>query len=232
DHIGGNAFLQQKTGCSVAATQAESAFINSPVLEPAFLYGGFPIHSLRKKFLEAQTSSVTHVIPSSGCILNTPLEAVPLPGHFVDMIGVRTPDNVFFIADTVFSETIIGKYPIFFIYDVAGFLATLDTLEKAEASFFVPSHSAPTDDIRKLVTVNRNKVLKIIESILDCLNERRTPDEILLFLCEKYRLALDANQYVLVFNTLRSYLSHLFDQGMLEFLFKDGSLKLKRCSSP
>lgn len=42
DHIGGNQYLQGQTGCRIFAPGIECNFTNSPILEPAFLYGGFP----------------------------------------------------------------------------------------------------------------------------------------------------------------------------------------------
>ncbi len=43
DHIGGNAPLHRRTGCRVAATAAEAAFITHPLLEPSLLNGGHPV---------------------------------------------------------------------------------------------------------------------------------------------------------------------------------------------
>ena len=40
DHIGGNRYLQNQTGCRVYAPGIECAFTRSPILEPSFLYGG------------------------------------------------------------------------------------------------------------------------------------------------------------------------------------------------
>ena len=42
DHIGGNKYLQAQTGCKIYAPGIEAAFTRYPVLEPSFLYGGFP----------------------------------------------------------------------------------------------------------------------------------------------------------------------------------------------
>jgi len=57
DHIGGNAFIQNKTECLIAATRIEAAFIQDPILEPSFLYGGFPNARLTNKFLMAHPST-------------------------------------------------------------------------------------------------------------------------------------------------------------------------------
>ena len=56
DHIGGNRYLQGQTKCKVYAQGIECDITRHPVLEPAFLYGGFPPKDLRHKFLMAQES--------------------------------------------------------------------------------------------------------------------------------------------------------------------------------
>ena len=59
DHIGGNKYLQGQTGCKIYSGGIEAAFTKYPVLEPSFLYGGYPCKDLRHKFLMAQESDVT-----------------------------------------------------------------------------------------------------------------------------------------------------------------------------
>ena len=56
DHIGGNRYLQGQTGCRIYAPGMECDFTRHPVLEPSFLYGGYPCKDLRHKFLLAQPS--------------------------------------------------------------------------------------------------------------------------------------------------------------------------------
>ncbi len=215
DHIGGNAFLQVKTGCRIAATRLESVFIIDPVLEPAFLWGGMPFEHLRNKFLEAKPSDAVTVIPNSGLIPGTDLRAVPLPGHFLDMIGIMTPDGVFFIADSVFSEEIIAKYHVFYIFDVAAYLETLDVLARTEARLFIPSHGSPVEDIAPRADANRRKILEIIDAIGRACETPCTAEEIFMRVCSEYGIGLNHNQYVLVMSALRSYLAYMSDKGLI-----------------
>ena len=90
DHIGGNHYLQQQTGCPIFTNGIETAFTNYPVLEPSFLYGGYPCKELRSKFLLAKESRAVELTDYE---FPEELEVMPLPGHFFDMIGVRTPDD-------------------------------------------------------------------------------------------------------------------------------------------
>ncbi|MCQ2437800.1 MAG: MBL fold metallo-hydrolase, partial [Clostridia bacterium] len=57
DHIGGNRFLQDRTGCKVYAKGIEAAYTRDPILEPVGLYGGLPTKDLKHKFLMAQPSA-------------------------------------------------------------------------------------------------------------------------------------------------------------------------------
>ena len=91
DHIGGNQYLQNQTGCKVYAPGIECDFTRHPVLEPSFLYGGYPPKELQHKFLMAKPSDAQELTPAC---LPEGVEWLSLPGHFFDMVGFRTPDDV------------------------------------------------------------------------------------------------------------------------------------------
>jgi glyoxylase-like metal-dependent hydrolase (beta-lactamase superfamily II) len=224
DHVGGNAFIQKRTGCRVAATRVEAALIGDPWLEPSFLWGAFPFREITGKFLQAQPSTVTDVIPSAGPILDTGLEAVPLPGHFLDMIGVRTPDGVFFVADSLFSSAILDKYGLVVCFDVAGQESTLDFLEKAEADLFIPCHAEPAKDIIPLVRRNRDSLFQTREMILGVCATPSSREDILAALATHFGITLTPAQYVLTHITVSAHISYLADKGLLIPLFKDGRM--------
>lgn len=228
DHCGGNAFIQARTGCRIAATRTEAALIEAPSLEPSYLWGGFPLAPLRNKFLMAKPSSVTDLLAAPCPVPGTELEAVPLPGHFLDMVGFRTPDRVFFAADTVASAEILAKYHVFFYYDLAAQLETLEALKSVDADWIVPSHAAPTRDIAPLVEVNRAKIFEIADRLLAHCAEPRTPEALLAHLAGSYGIVLNAAQYVLLGSTVRSYLAWLVDRKELAARFEANLLVFER----
>jgi glyoxylase-like metal-dependent hydrolase (beta-lactamase superfamily II) len=184
DHAGGNSFIQQKTGCRIAATRLEAAFIENPLLEPAFLFGGFPHSGIRNKFLMAQPSKVTDIFTAGEKLPDTDLETFPLPGHFFDMAGIRTPDNVVFLADSLFSEHIVNKYSVFYLLDIEKHLETLDMLETLEADYYLPSHSVLSENIRALIRINREKILEICGEVVGLCAPEKGTDDIVAGLCE------------------------------------------------
>ena len=246
DHCGGNASVYKRTGCAIAATEIEAAFLRYPHLEPSFLAGGYPQRAIRNKFLMAPPSRATHLLEPP-CSLNldekgaphisapqlptqTPLTSsldalhiIALPGHYFGMVGVMTPDGVFFAADALAGAPILEKYHIFFFYDVAAELETLTVLEGIEAEWCVPSHAEPVRDIRPLVGLNRAKIFEIAETIVDLVQKRRdgaSLEDIVADVCTHYEIVLNANQHVLIGSTIRSYLSWLCDQDRLEYGFE------------
>ena len=216
DHIGGNQYLQRQTGCAVYAPGVEAAFTRDPILEPSFLYGGCPPKPLRHKFLLAQPSDV-QVLDPKAC----PLEVIPLPGHFFDMVGYRTEDGVVFLADCLSSRETLEKYRVSFVYDVAAYLDTLDRVAAMEAALFVPAHAAATEDIAPLARYNRDQVYAVAEDLLDLLAEPLVFEEVLRRLFQRYHLTMDFQQYVLVGSTVKSYLTWLLDGGRVTAAFDD-----------
>lgn len=221
DHIGGNKYLQNQTGCKVYAPGIECCFTKHPGLEPAFLYGGYPPKDLRHKFLLAQESDVQ---PLTSDCLPDGFEIIELPGHFFDMVGFRTPDDVVYLADCLSSKETLDKYQIGFIYDVAAYLETLNKVKDLEAKMFVPAHAAATEDISELALYNINKVEEIAQKIIDLCKEPLCFEEILKRLFTDYNLNLNFEQYVLVGSTVRSYLAWLKDQDKLNVIFDNNML--------
>ncbi len=221
DHIGGNAYLQKQTGCEIYAPGIECDFTRHPVLEPAFLYGGFPPKDLRHKFLMAQPSDAR---PLTEDCLPEGFALLPLPGHFFDMTGFRAPDGVVYLADCLSSRETLEKYQIGFVYDVAAYLDTLERVKTMEAPMFVPAHAAATADIAPLAQYNIDKVYEVAERITDLCREPRCFESVLQSLFAAYDLTMNFEQYALVGSTVRSYLAWLKDTGKLTARFENNQL--------
>ena len=224
DHIGGNQYLQQQTGCKVFSCGIEKAFTEYPVLESSFLYGGYPCADLRHKFLLAKASIVTDFSDES---YPKEIEIIPLKGHFFNMVGFRTPDDTVFLADCLSSKETLDKYQVAFIYDVAEYLKTLETVKSMKAKIFVPAHAPAADDVAGLADINMAKVYEIADKILAVCKDSVCFENILQRLFTDFGLTMNFEQYVLVGSTVRSYLSWLRDNGKLSAIFENNMLLWK-----
>lgn len=215
DHIGGNKVIQDRTSCPVYAYGMEKCFIEYPVMEPSFLFSGFPIKDLRNKFLLAKESVVTDINNN----LPEGLEYFNLKGHFFDMIGIKTDDDVYFLADSLVSEETIRKYHLFFLYDIREYFKTLDFLSALKGKLYIVSHCEATDNIEAIIDINRNKVMEICDNICSLCKRGITFEELLQKIFDFYGLTMNANQYVLIGSTIRSYLSYLYEDGKISYEF-------------
>ena len=225
DHIGGNKYLQGQTGCKIYAPGIECDFTRHTILEPSFLYGGYPCKDLRHKFLMAQESEVAYLTED---VLPEGFEMIRLPGHFFDMVGFRTPDDVVYLADCLSSKETLDKYRIGFLYDVAAYLETLKMIQSLSAKMFVPAHAEATADVAPLAQYNMDKVMEIAEHITElCRNPVRF-ESVLQKLFADYGLYMNFEQYVLVGSTVRSYLAWLKDTGKIRAVFDNNMLLWER----
>lgn len=221
DHIGGNQFLQDKTACPIYTVDVETAFTNYPILESSMLYGGYPPKVLRNKFLHAKPSQATLLTEEN---LPEGLEMLRIDGHALAMIALKTDDDVWFLADCFSSEATLEKYHVSYLYDVKGYLESLQKVDALTGKYFVPAHAAVTDNIHDLVRVNLDKVLEIKNLIFNNCKKPITFEDLLKAIFDHYDLVMDFNQNVLVGSTIKSYLAAMLDDQLLEVSFDDNRL--------
>ena len=221
DHIGGNKYLTELTGCKVYANGIDRSFTKYPVLEPSFLYGGYPLKELKNKFLMAGESDPEPITENT---LPIGLNMTELPGHSYDMIGFKTSDNVYFIADSLSGTETLQKYQINYLYDVEAYIDTLEKLKSEKCLCFIPSHAPVTDDISALAQLNIDNTLKIADRIKDILTEPMTFEELLSVIFESYNITMNLQQRMLIGCTVKSYLSYLNNQKQINFYFSENKM--------
>lgn len=221
DHIGGNKLMQDRTGCKIYAPGLEAVYTNSPELEAMTLYGGLPFKDLKNKFLMAQPSRAEGLTPE---VLPAGMELLPLPGHSFAMVGFRTADGNVFLADCVSSGETLSKYGIGYLWNPGECLATLEQVKAMEANAFIPAHAPVTQDIAPLAQQNMDAILAVKEKLLALCAQPTGFEELLRQIFDAYGLTMNAQQYVLIGSTLRSYLSWLHSLGLVGFRFEDNRM--------
>ncbi len=224
DHSGANLYLMKMTGCKIIASKIERAFFRDSKLDIGFLYGGYPLDEFDSRLMHIDDQKEIYSLEE----LPKDLRSFKLPGHHYGMIGIRSADGVYFIADTLGSKELVDKQHILLIYDVNGYLESLNYVESLDGNILVPSHSGVTTNIKNLVDFNRNKIYEIMDVLLDYLSTEHTIEEIVAHIIEHYNLRISYNKYLLITSTLRSYLSYLSNSKKIKNYFKDNRLVFKK----
>ncbi len=220
DHSQGCHFIHQMTNCKMFASKVERGFFRDPKLDIGFLYGGYPLDEYDGKLMHVDMNDEIYAMDQ----IPEGVEWFHLPGHHWGMIGIKTSDDVYFVADTLGSIDLVERAHILLIYDVKGYLESLKFVESLDGKLVVPSHSQATNNIKPVVEFNRNQIYKIIDILLDYLKEEHNCTECCSYVFDYFKLRITYNKYMLILSTVRSYLSYLSNSKKIKNYFKDNRL--------
>lgn len=223
DHLGGNEYLMKKYGIPAYCTAYDMPFAHFPDLEAAYMTGGYPVKTLRKVFLHPGMIGFRAIEDE------TP-EGISwryLPGHTFSMIGVKTPDDVWFLADSYISRNYLENYRYCYLYDVGGYMETLNMLRTLEGSLFVPAHGDAENDITEIVDMNMTNITEIISEIKDICSDFTAFDDIMRNVYSRFGIKANIVQNALIASTTRCYVSYLQDREELECIFRDNIMMWK-----
>lgn len=223
DHSGGALYIYKMTGCKMIASKIERAFFRDSKLDIGFLYGGYPLDEYDGKLMHIEDNKEIYALDQ----IPEGLQSFKLPGHHYGMIGIKTKDDVYFVADTLGSINLVDKAHILLIYDVGGYLDSLSYVESLNGKIVVPSHSEVTDNIKPTVEFNRKKIFEIQHVLLNYLHEEHNCVECTQYIFSYYNLKISYNKYMLILSTIRSYLSYLSNNKLIINYFKDNRLLFK-----
>lgn len=225
DHAGGCKYLTEETGCKAYATEAERIFVEQADLEPAVVYGAYPCKDFRVRFMNTTPCKVS---PIEELELPDGMEIFPLPGHFAQMIGVKTPDDVYFVADSVIASETLEKTHISYIFDVESHFETLEKIKELQGKLCVPSHALPTENIAELAEVNIKNLNDISDLLLEILTTPKSLEDLVAEVSHMWDFPDTYPQFVMTISELRTHLTYLRHKGLVDYEFRDYRMLWKR----
>ena len=143
------------------------------------------------------------------------------------MVGFKTSDDIYFLADSVAGENVIKKYRIQFMYNVKEYFNTLDYIKKLEGKLFVPSHGDNFTDVKEIVKLNSEAAREIIKTLEKICEKGLSYEQILKSIFEIYNLKMNVIQHAYIGATIKCYLSYLSDEEKIETII-DNNVMLWR----
>ncbi|MGM0599718.1 MAG: MBL fold metallo-hydrolase [Candidatus Rifleibacteriota bacterium] len=223
DHIGGNAYIQKKTGCQIFASQLEAPLIRQPLIQAAVLFAGPPIPDLTNKFIMAEPSKV-EILNNNQCLLKElEIETIELAGHSINQKGFKI-GNVAFVADAIFPESFFKKQRLPFVYDPFAQLDTLETLRNTEAEIFTGGHFAPTSSIGAMIETNFSSIRSGLSFMRKLLQIPQPQDRIIKAFMDHFKLRKTGWEHFLYRTMVNGYLSALYKHKEINFRIMDNLL--------
>jgi glyoxylase-like metal-dependent hydrolase (beta-lactamase superfamily II) len=234
DHFGGIAWLQKKYNIRTYAPIIEASIMESPILEPIYLFGGtYPLDELRNKFLEAPPIQVDERIDEGSFeIEGISLFFHLLPGHSYHQLGVGIEGTFLYAADSYFSEQVIEKHGVPYIVDAKATLLSIDKLRSLSYDFYLPGHGEVEENIKYTLDVNQGRheeILTIIDTFVHD-EEQVTLEEIMVHVLQQYGLEAKYLAAWLLYRTaILGYIRCLLDDQILKYqLIKNQLLFTKK----
>ncbi len=228
DHIGCNAYLQEKYNCPIYANGIEVEFIREPLLAACYLYGAYPYKLMRHSFLMGKASQCQYLDPGN---LPAGFEVAPLYGHAMGMIALKTPDNIWFTGDIACAPSILEKYPLAFVHNTTRYLASLDEARELKGELFICSHADPTASLDELLDFNKETMERMIDYTWEaCQDGPQSFETILARVCALCKLNLNFMLRANMGSTVKAHISHLVDSRRLKPLMEENILKYQALS--
>lgn len=221
DHIEGNRFFKEKYGCDLYASEQEQFYSEHPQIDIAEIFMAVPLRFNTKSPFNnpgAKTKLLTKDVLEEG------FEIMPLFGHTFNMVAIKTPDDVWFLGDSVLAKETYINYKIPFFFNINQSIETCKKVSEMKAAFFVPSHDKHYESsIKELALYNAQKLCELKEYIFS-ISSGRTLEEILKKCDEDLSMNYTKEKYARVHLTVRALLQSLISDGVLDAKIENAKL--------
>ncbi len=224
DHLGGNKYLMGKYQIPAYCSDIEIPFAHCSELEAAYMNGGKPCRKLREVFTHTGRMGFRDIETS----YDGDLQWTYLPGHSFGMIGVRTPDDIWFTADAYMGRDGLERHSFAYMCDVEAYMDTLEKIKTLDGKLFIPSHGDAEESAAETAELNMIKTRDTIELIRDICSDEISLDGILQQLYQRLEMRTNIVNHALISSTAKCYLTYLQDRGELECSFIDCILHWKK----
>jgi glyoxylase-like metal-dependent hydrolase (beta-lactamase superfamily II) len=224
DHIGGNAYLVERTGAQVYAPLHDAVVLQYPIWGTMCMFGGAePIVEMAAPRFNPQPCAVNVTVTEGSIeIAGIVVQVVPLPGHTGSHTGYIVND-VFFTGDILAGEQELANTALSYAYSITKRLHSLERLRSYSCKYYVLGHGRPESDINDLVERNIAQINDTLDFVRVYLDQGcAEASELLAAMCAHYEIEIrNLRQYFLYYPTLHSLLSHLVSRGEVDYQIHD-----------
>lgn len=235
DHCGAHNFIKEQTNCLLSVAQDERGAMETPIIQGATLWGGYPPHEMRTLFFMPHPTNIDSFISEDTVIElsgERKITFMPLSGHSYDTLCVIVTDKkgkkTIFPGDNIFPRNEIINHWIPLILNPVEFMNSLDKLcEMENVEWCIPSHGDFLKrNIQEAAELNKIAIISTRMCILEALKSKKrlTAEEIVKYVADKNDYKMSFSQYTLIYSTVKSYLAVMHDAREVRMEVADNKL--------
>lgn len=154
---------------------------------------------------------------------------VRTPGHTVDHICVRTPDDVLYVGDAMMTGRVLhhSKFP--YAFCMRDYLDSLTKLRREKAACYIVAHRGVYTELLPFIDLELRFLTERMLELLDLVGDSTTPKEMTAAICETYHLKAGNVRHLAYFEQAsQTYLHYLVGQGHLEAYIQEDTIRYRR----
>lgn len=254
DSSGGASYLKKRTGCRVLVSKGQRQYLENParsnyiaMVEAAVDKEREEAEAARAEAAEGEEKApVADEMPRKAVIQPKPVQAdgvldpnrpfvmstgksftvIDLSGHVVGQLGIVTPDNVFFIADALYTFDELSEKPIPYLESIENFKSSLEVLLKTPYNRFVPTHGKPMEfSIANEVLFHQRQLDMIEQAIILHLRMPHTREELVALLFATFGIEQTIPNFYMMSTTIVSFLNYLKRKHRVTIIHEDGKTR-------
>jgi len=226
DHVGNNFWLKEQFNTEIIMPEYESI-----TCESMYNFKAFNLPFITKRMEKSYASNICSTdrkILSKEKVIEVfghEFEIVQLPGHTHYHTGIITPDNVFYVGDSLMGEEELIYTKIAYISDISVDLQTKEKLREIKCDKYILAHKGIYDDLNEIIDENIKYLEEQMKFIISVINKPMTMSEIFAEVFKKLEISSNVSTYILAEKMLKSYIYYLIDYGVVKIEVIDHSLK-------
>ena len=232
DHAGNHRFFQKTYGATVAMPLGEVGILASQLGMGLSIYNLSPGQISRESHLRGIECVADVIIqPKDGQVTlhGVTFDVIHTPGHSVDHIAIRTPDQVAYLGDAIMTGPTLFRAKFPYAFSMASYFESLRALASIEAKMYIASHFGVYPEIASLVETElaflQNRMLELLALVQGDI----TVEDLAFRICQEYGIRPKIPSDMAYFErAARTYLHYLNDLGLLEAVLLEDRLRYRR----
>ena len=231
DHMGSFGYLQKKYGATLALTLGEAGQIYSH-LGLHLQYSNLPMEDF-PKYPELDTAPCLPdriIMPEETSVelCGVTFGLVRTPGHTVDHICIRTPDNVLYLGDAMMTGRTLHRSKFPYAFHMQEYLNSLGKLRTEEADLYIVAHQGVYQEILPFIDLELRFITSRMLELLDLVDGYTTPRLITAAICRTYRIHSDSVRTMAYYESAgEKYIQYLTGQGYLETYVEEDQIRYR-----
>lgn len=224
DHAGNAEYLKRRYGCPIMASLAEAGTAIS-VMSYRCAYPAMTPREIEDMMADECYSVDEVILPGERVrtFCGVPFGILPLSGHTPGHIGVITPDQVAYLADTLMGEEAMAASKMPSAVCRADDLKAKRSLHALRCGAYVLAHRGVYEDIGGLIDKNVALIEERAELVYDCLEGELSEEEWVRAVYRRLEMhSRQAFKCAVCERNMRSFIDYLADGGRVDIERREG----------